>query len=285
MQKTRKKEAKNKELKGNLRVSGIGMCSLKGIYPGRPEKENQDCVFFRDLQGGYLAAVADGHGYYGEYVSRFIIEQLSLVTAQDLQSPEKLFLAMNERVKKCGADLTYSGSTLSLAYFSDKLLICSVGDSPVILGKNTGKGPKLILGAKIISKLHRLEEREEAQRVSRAGGRITWGPPSRLWLRDKEAPGLCVTRAFGDLVASSIGVIVEPYVEEVALEANDKFLVIASDGVTDWLTANEICGIIRPLYNQGAAEVAANRIVSSAREKCKESTVDDMSCVVIFFEA
>lgn len=284
MQKNKKKDLKNFNLNRNLRVLATGLFSLKGIYLDRPDKANQDCAVVRDLQPGCLAAVADGHGYYGEYVSQFLIDQLSRVSQTELENPGNLFLMMNERLKKIGTDLTYSGSTLSLAYFSDKLLICSVGDSPVILGANIGKGNKFVFNARIISKIHKLEDREEAQRVSRAGARITWGPPSRLWLRDKEAPGLCVTRAFGDLLASTIGVIVEPHIESVALEANDKFLVIASDGVTDWLTTSDICAIIRPLWNQGEAQVAANRIVAKAREKCTESNVDDMTCIVIFFE-
>jgi hypothetical protein len=47
------------------------------------------------------------------------------------------------------------------------------------------------------------------------------GPP-RVWLRDVNVPGLCMTRSFGDLVAASVGVIDEPQVITTALRPEDK---------------------------------------------------------------
>lgn len=47
------------------------------------------------------------------------------------------------------------------------------------------------------------------------------GPP-RVWLRDVNVPGLCMTRSFGDLVAASVGVIDEPQVITSNLRPEDK---------------------------------------------------------------
>lgn len=47
------------------------------------------------------------------------------------------------------------------------------------------------------------------------------GPP-RVWLRNDDAPGLCMTRAFGDQLAATVGVICEPEFQTVSLKSNDK---------------------------------------------------------------
>ena len=36
--------------------------------------------------------------------------------------------------------------------------------------------------------------------------------PFRIWIQDKNIPGLAMTRSFGDYVASTVGVISEPEV-------------------------------------------------------------------------
>lgn len=47
------------------------------------------------------------------------------------------------------------------------------------------------------------------------------GPP-RVWLRDVNIPGLCMTRSFGDYVAASVGVIDQPQLIATPLKPEDK---------------------------------------------------------------
>lgn len=47
------------------------------------------------------------------------------------------------------------------------------------------------------------------------------GPP-RVWLRNEDAPGLCMTRAFGDQLAATVGVICEPEFTSVTLRPTDR---------------------------------------------------------------
>ena len=49
-----------------------------------------------------------------------------------------------------------------------------------------------------------------------------------------------MSRSIGDNVASSVGVIPEPEFFELELNSFDKFIVIASDGVWEFIT-NETC--------------------------------------------
>jgi len=79
--------------------------------------------------------------------------------------------------------------------------------------------------------------------VIRSGGRIdsfrdsvgNAVGPLRVWLKNEDVPGLAMTRAFGDDVASRVGVTCEPEILELDLEKDDKFLVLASDGVWEFL--------------------------------------------------
>ena len=52
----------------------------------------------------------------------------------------------------------------------------------------------------------------------------------------------------GDRVAHSVGVSAEPETMEFTLGLNDKFLVIASDGVWEFLSNEDVAQIVLPFY-------------------------------------
>ena len=65
--------------------------------------------------------------------------------------------------------------------------------------------------------------------------------PKRVWLKNKQVPGLAMTRSIGDMAATSVGVTARPEIMSVTkLSQNDKILVIASDGIWDRLTNQEV---------------------------------------------
>lgn len=72
--------------------------------------------------------------------------------------------------------------------------------------------------------------------------------PLRVWLKDQQYPGLAMSRSLGDQVAHSVGVISIPEIQQFILEEEDKFLVIASDGVFEFLSNEDIANIIMPYY-------------------------------------
>ena len=49
-------------------------------------------------------------------------------------------------------------------------------------------------------------------------------------------PGLAMTRSFGDKIGCQAGVIAEPEIFEMELSSEDKFMVIASDGVFEYMS-------------------------------------------------
>jgi serine/threonine protein phosphatase PrpC len=54
---------------------------------------------------------------------------------------------------------------------------------------------------------------------------------TRVWLPHEDTPGLAMARAFGDLCLKDYGVISAPDVTHRRLTEQDKFVVLASDGV------------------------------------------------------
>lgn len=66
------------------------------------------------------------------------------------------------------------------------------------------------------------------------------GDPPRVWVPNKSYPGCTFTRSLGDSMAEDIGVNADPEIITRDLTVNDEILVIATDGVTEFLTNQEI---------------------------------------------
>jgi serine/threonine protein phosphatase PrpC len=49
-----------------------------------------------------------------------------------------------------------------------------------------------------------------------------------------------MSRSFGDEIAGDVGVIAEPEVQEYSLSENDKFLILATDGIWEFINSQEV---------------------------------------------
>ena len=56
----------------------------------------------------------------------------------------------------------------------------------------------------------------------------------------------------------------EAELNKVKLTRDDKFLVIASDGVWEFMTNKEVVRIVWPFYDKNQPEAAANKLVKEA---------------------
>ena len=110
----------------------------------------------------------------------------------------------------------------------------------------------------------------------------------RVWFKDIEAPGLAMTRSIGDTSANKIGVLPNPEFSSRDLTDEDKFIIIASDGIWEFISNEEAVSIILPFYARNNSSEASNTLISEAisRWRRKESgTIDDITCIVIFINA
>jgi len=112
------------------------------------------------------------------------------------------------------------------------------------------------LSCEALSRDHKPDDKLEAEVIINSGGRIdsyrdphgnALGP-LRVWLKNEDIPGLAMTRSFGDMMAARVGVTAIPEFTELELNSNDKFIVLASDGIWEFLKNIEVARIIYPFY-------------------------------------
>ena len=139
---------------------------------------------------------------------------------------------------------------------------------------------------------HKASEPDEEKRILMNGGRVDYFKdvngnrmgPARVWHLKENIPGLAMSRSFGDHCAAEVGVIADPEILEMNLTEYDKFIVLASDGVWEFLSNDEVARIIEPHYQANSAEKAAEALIREALKKWKqeENVVDDITCIIIF---
>eukprot|EP00168_Porphyra_purpurea_P016343 TRINITY_DN525_c0_g1_i1.p1 TRINITY_DN525_c0_g1~~TRINITY_DN525_c0_g1_i1.p1 ORF type:complete len:913 (+),score=296.19 TRINITY_DN525_c0_g1_i1:915-3653(+) len=132
---------------------------------------------------------------------------------------------------------------------------------------------------------------DERKRVKAAGGRVArWRRnvgPLRVWKPTEWLPGLAMTRSIGDTVLSPFGVQPVPEVSYLRLSRADSFLVLASDGVWEFMSSQEVATFVgRFRRSGGAADEAADALVREAvrRWRRNEVVVDDTTAVVVWIE-
>eukprot|EP00798_Chlamydomonas_sp_ICE-L_P021266 gene21266-28186_t len=250
-----------------------------------------------------LFGVLDGHGPYGEAVSHYVSKKLHKSIVQAAEDPQlraptlepmlwQAFHDCDEQLANSdsGINCELSGTSCVLALFTgSRLTVCNLGDSKCILGKVMGSGD---CSAFEMSNDHTPALLAEATRVMACGGRVASymsGPkhvgPLRVWLPDKNAPGLSITRSFGDHLAKTVGVIAEPEVLEYDLEAEDKYLVLVSDGVADMIDSDEIVQFVhgRVRSKQNVSQIAED-LVKEARGRWRAAdlgVIDDCTALVV----
>ena len=55
------------------------------------------------------------------------------------------------------------------------------------------------------------------------------------WLPGQDTPGIAMSRSFGDVIATTVGVISDPVIVEYQLKTDLKFVILASDGVWEFI--------------------------------------------------
>ena len=110
--------------------------------------------------------------------------------------------------------------------------------------------------------------------------------PLRVWKKNENVPGLGMSRSFGDKIGFQCGVIAKPEIMEWVLSEEDKFIILASDGIWEFMDSEEVVSLVKDSYISNNIQVAAENLVleSSKRWKQKEGVIDDITLILIFFE-
>jgi serine/threonine protein phosphatase PrpC len=268
--------------------------SKKGHAPYNPRKKNQDALIMADdpQTNSLILCVLDGHGEHGDGVSQTFRDSLATemfnhpAWATDLKTATADAIAKCERnlLRNYRIDSEFSGTTLSMAIIrGNHVTGVNIGDSRVILGKE--EAGRLV--AQEITYDHKPDSPKEKERILACGGRVFAveyddgidGPP-RVWLGHMDIPGLAMSRSLGDVVAHSAGVISEPEFTEFELNpATDKFLVVATDGLWEFVDNQETVDMVE---GQNGPPDAVDVLVTEAATRWmhEEQVIDDTTIIV-----
>ncbi|CAD8057885.1 unnamed protein product [Paramecium sonneborni] len=292
---------KREQIKQNI-IKNAYSKSQAGKNEDNQTKINQDSYIslqqFKDNMS--LFGVCDGHGQDGHKCSQFIRDNLpkniNSLLSQNSQSISetisKSFLRTNNLLCNFEEIITsFSGSTTVISLIvDDTIYTANVGDSRSIICRQQSNGNKIAIS---LSNDHKPDLPQERRRIEQNGGRVepyidfdgsSLGP-FRVWLKGEDIPGLAMSRSFGDKVAASCGVICEPEILTHKLQDSDLFMVLASDGVWEFLSNEQVIDMIYPYYIQDEGNAACVRILKEAIKlwKLNDTVIDDITVVIVFF--
>ena len=205
------------------------------------------------------------------------------------QSFEEIDKELHEKYnqnKKCDD----SGTSLNL------MIIFNSNSLNKIISTNLGNTKTILITydkkIKELNIIHTPCIKEERLRVEEHGGvidRIDWLKvgPLRVWFKGKKYPGLTITRSLGDFEAIPLGIIPVPDIKEYDIdEEKIKILVMATNGVWEFLTNDKIMDITWQFYESEDAQGATEKIIETAGKIWRiknPNNIPDLSAGVFFF--
>ncbi|XP_054455896.1 integrin-linked kinase-associated serine/threonine phosphatase 2C isoform X2 [Anoplopoma fimbria] len=273
----RRREDAHADTKEEGEVKKVCLPVLKGYVAARrgEREEMQDAHVLLPDMSGYLSAlpeqvsrvsffaVFDGHG--GARASRFAAEHLHLILAKKFPGGKTGNVDM--LIKRCLLDTfrqtdedflrTASsqkpawkdGSTATCVLVVDDMVyVANLGDSRAVLCRMEatagadGQRRSLTLP---LSTEHNPTIYEERMRIQRKGGTV----------RDGRVLGVLeVSRSIGDGQYKRCGVISSPDMKRCQLTANDRFIILACDGVFKVFSAEEAVKFVLNILQEGTVE-------------------------------
>eukprot|EP00752_Nemacystus_decipiens_P017541 g15720.t1 len=240
-----------------------GRHNSTAMYPSLEIGAAPDTVPLPFPDGGRaLFSVFDGRGGHGDVVSHFVMhEPESFLAAHPslLEDPAKALMQSYIKVDESlvaakGQEATFSGTTaVSVLMRENNLWIANASDSRAVLAKEDGNALKFV----DLSVDQNPNSPKEQARIEAIGGFVSPPPEpglsSRVWLDAAMTQiGLAMARSIGDHAVKSFGVVAEPEVTTHAIEGKDKkFIVLASDGVWEFISSQEAVDIVGRSLEEG----------------------------------
>ena len=109
--------------------------------------------------------------------------------------------------------------------------------------------------------------------------------PYRVWVQDEMYPGLAMSRSIGDFIATSVGVIPNPEIIEYNLNRGSKYMIIASDGIWQFMSNEKVMSIGNQFYPIRDPIDLCNELVEEASNLWDNEGIptDDITVLVVYF--
>ncbi|KAH9734403.1 putative protein phosphatase 2C 33 [Citrus sinensis] len=303
-----------------------GSSEIASLFTQQGKKgTNQDAMIvwenFASRADTIFCGVFDGHGPYGHMVakrvrdslplklsshwevnitSEEVLREISINTAGSINSEDTSFVSADEE-PRASADLeetekfpeffqTLKESFLKAFKVMDRELRMHATIDCFCSGTTAVTLIKQVLNCSFPEYFFFIKFYTEAERIRKCKGRVfaLHDEPevARVWLPNYDSPGLAMARAFGDFCLKDFGLISVPDISYRRLTDKDEFIVLATDGIWDVLSNEEVVDIVA---SAPARSSAARSLVESAvrawRRKYPTSKVDDCAVVCLFLDS
>lgn len=227
-------------------------------------------------------------GYVKQHLPELLVHHLKQEEDNIPAALTEGFLDVDEKLAQSFVDCEFSGSTAVISLLKGKMLYTAwVGDSRGVLGRKTKNGMEGI----DLTIDHKPSDPEEKKRIQSRNGRVERlvdeggepiGPP-RVWLQYAWIPGLAMSRALGDKIAHTVGVISEPGISVLELYPADQFIILASDGVWEFIDSQQAVDIVssHERLEDGVKDLIDRSYARWIEEE--DGVVDDITATVVRF--
>ncbi|CAG9327372.1 unnamed protein product [Blepharisma stoltei] len=240
----------------------------------------------------------------------------------------------DEALYQSGISITYSGTTQVIALIqNNEVYFANVGDSRALIASGSSRPATACYSndewGSILEDLkkarkypnaypikpfqlttdHKPDSDTEIMRILENGGCIkrksnngVKSGPHRIYKLTENAPGLATSRTLGDRIARQIGVICDPEITFHTFDfEQDEFIVMASDGLWDVMSNEEVVNFVAA-YKENCQKEVVQPSISEANSSnsciaqllCEEArlrwlkisaykktNVDDITCIVL----
>jgi serine/threonine protein phosphatase PrpC len=255
-------------------------------------------------QRGDFTGVFDGHG--GPAVSLYLRQNLYAnlqaalpmrnktdITVHDYQQALRDGLDKVDREVQRISHWSYQGSTAVAAWIhrlqednQSTLIVANVGDSRAILSRNST--------AIALTHDHKPDSIKERERIEAQGGEVIWcgvvddsGMPVEESGVYRVNGNLALSRAIGDR-SERPAVTAEPEFTIVSLDEEAQFVVLATDGLWDVMTSQEVVQYINLAMYQASNDKSMVKVLRAnmadfiVAEALRRGTVDNVTVVIVW---
>lgn len=249
--------------------------SLKG-----KREANEDVLVVKENRNKkeYMVGIFDGHGgsFVSEYMGKHLLQALARsstdeATTQTIQDLHEFLLKEHpEEAQECGSTV----------------LVCKIHpEKQYIQAINLGDSRAVVRGGKSrvveLTRDHKPDTKEERSRIRNSGHRVEWDKDDQVY----RVNGFSVSRAVGDADGGGLGR--ECDVSHLYYTRNDKYLIMACDGVWDVMTSKEACAILDPHIKKVGRKVIKGRNIEQnlafrlAKHALDQGSMDNISILVV----
>ncbi len=257
---------------------------LEGAGPGKIncqdtlsiiENLEEECHFF-GLYDGFGRSGREASLTANEYIKTCLeVNSTKLKFFEDETQVEEFFKETFEGAENkmkslstYGEDSNKSGTCCCCVFIKkNKCYISNLGNSRVVLCRVTPMGAVQTID---LSADHKPGVKVEKYRIYKGGGKLRRVARNgikvgteRFWF-NKYEPGLTTSRALGAFSYKSKGLSAEPEVGHIDLFQNDRFLVIASDGLWDVMKTDEV---IEFILDQEENHLISEKLANEAKKR------------------